>query len=152
MTEGKKIADSDIIESMLTVPEGFDPAKKHCVGIKKNNKMIAFIELYDGLPAVGCVWLSLLLIHGDEKRKFIGTDIVKAVIEVSKVTQNKEIKLGVVINNIEAINFWTRLGFIKIDMSTVIQRNVKLEIAIFKFDLNDGIIKNDDMKIKKYEF
>ena len=49
LTEGKKVIPHDVLKSMLTLPDGCDPNSKYCVGIKKDGKMISYLEFYDGL-------------------------------------------------------------------------------------------------------
>gem|GEM_PF-680121 len=162
LTEGKPITLSGVLQSILSVPKGVSPNNKYCLGLQKKQsatadviksttadantithetansepKMIAYLEFYTSLPSPECIWLSLLLVHVKHQGKSIGGEIVKALIKAARATRHKEIRLGIVANHLKGVSFWKKMGFVEIDRATTTQRDVTLEIIIFKLNLD----------------
>ena len=135
LTEGKRITKAELLESMMTIPDGCDPSSKYCVELRNAGKAIAYLEFYDGLSDPEWIWLSVLIVHKEHARMNIGTDIVQALISISKKKLRKAIMLGVVSNNASAVAFWEKIGFEPINKSSINQRGADIEIITFCYDL-----------------
>lgn len=125
LTENKEVQLEECIRDIGAVPPNFDIGKKIYISIWKNGKIVGVLDLLTGYPTQCCIWIGLLLIHGELHGKNIGSRIMTAVFEASKAVGYESIQLGVIENNIAGINFWHKHGFEKIRESKMEQDNIK---------------------------
>ena len=135
LTEGKKAAATDILESVAAVPNGFDHNSKYCVGIWNNDSIIAILDFLVGYPTRDCIWIGLLLVHGELQGQSVGSDIIKALIKASKSASFKEVRLAVIDENKRGSNFWKKVGFSQIETKTITHRSKCAEIIVFMYEL-----------------
>jgi len=136
LTEGKKASISGMLENINAIPNGFDIKNKYHVGLQQNGSVVAVIDFLVGYPACDCVWVGLLLVHGEFKGKSMGSCIVKALLSAARDTGCKEAKLGVIDKNTRGVNFWEKNGFVKIAAESMALRGEQLEIIVLKYTLN----------------
>ena len=129
---GKKATSSGIIESIVAVPDGFSMEGKNFIALWKDDNPVAVLDFLVGYPNPNCLWVGLLLVHGLQKGKSIGTEIVNAVITTTKTAGMKDITLGVIATNTRGIDFWRKIGFVQTGVSNTTLRGEDLEILIFK--------------------
>jgi len=133
LTEGKEVKAEDCIKDKEAVPPDFDIKKKIYISIWKNGKIVGILDLLIGYPTQYCVWIGLLLIHGELHGKKIGSMIVTAVLEATKAIGYKSVQLGVIENNVAGISFWHKHGFEDIRKSKIEQDNIKtLKIVVME--------------------
>jgi len=129
--EGKEATKTGIIESVTAVPDGFDLKGKYFIGIWKNGAMVAVLDFLAGYPVSDCIWIGLLLVHGDLKGQSIGSTITTAIFNAAKSVGYTEIKLGVIDRNLKGIKFWLNMGFVQIGTSSTTLRGAPCEIVVF---------------------
>jgi len=137
LTEGKEATPTGIIESIIAVPDGFGMEGKNFVGLWKDGKPVAALDLFVGYPNSDCVWVGILLVHGSLKGKSIGTKIMNAIFTATKTAGMKDIMLGVIATNTRGIDFWRKIGFVQTGVSSTTLRGKDLEILIFKHTVRD---------------
>jgi len=105
---------------------------KNFIALWKDDNPVAVLDFLVGYPNPNCLWVGLLLVHGLQKGKSIGTEIVNAVITTTKTAGMKDITLGVIATNTRGIDFWRKIGFVQTGVSNTTLRGEDLEILIFK--------------------
>jgi ribosomal protein S18 acetylase RimI-like enzyme len=114
LTQGKIATIESSIDDVVSTPPDFDLKQKIYIGIWENGKVIGVLDLLKGYPKQAYIWIGLLLIHGKLHNKKIGSKIVDAVIEASKIAEYEFIQLGVIENNVVGLEFWQKHGFSKV--------------------------------------
>ena len=113
LTGDKPASKEGILASLHQVPNGFDLSGKCFVMLKQNGRVVAVTDLFAGYPTGDCLWLGLLLIHGDMQGRSVGSTIVKGIIDAGHTCGFTSIKLGVIDANAKAAQFWQSLGFVQ---------------------------------------
>jgi len=123
LTEGKVADIEDCLATINEVPPSFDPKDKFFVGFWKDGNCVGVLDFLVEYPDQSCIWIGLLLIDGKLHRKQIGSKIVNAVLEASKIKGYASVQLGVVDTNIRGLKFWGKQGFEKTRASRVERKN-----------------------------
>lgn len=134
LSGGKTAKPEDCLESIDLVPPDFNRENKIFVGIWINDRIIGVLDLLVGYPLQSCIWIGLLIIHGELHSKHIGGQIVNAILSASKSAGYKSIQLGVIDSNLDGLRFWQRYGFKKIRESKLKQDS--------RTDLNVIVMEN----------
>lgn len=79
--------------------------------IKNNDDYIGLIDFLHKNPKDGFPWIGLLMIHGEFHSQGYGTKVYYAFESKLKDLNMNNVRLGVLQNNVNAIEFWTRQGF-----------------------------------------
>ncbi len=106
-------------EMTVAVPPSLSLKDKYFISFWKNNQAIAVLDFYTGFPNKNCIWIGLLLVHGNLHGKYIGSKIVEAILNTSQFLGYEAVQLGVVDNNLSALKFWEKIGFSKVRESKV---------------------------------
>ncbi len=106
-------------EMAVALPPNLSLKDKYFIGFWKNSQAVAALDFYTGFPNKSCIWIGLLLVHGNLHGKSIGSQIVKAILNASQFLGYEAVQLGVVDNNLNALSFWEKLGFGKVRESKV---------------------------------
>ena len=114
LTEGKNATIESSISDIEAVPPNFDIEQKIYVSIWKDSKVLCVLDLLQDYPTQTCVYIGLLMIHGDFHGRKIGSTILTAVLNAARIFGHKSIQLGVIENNTSGISFWLSHGFDKI--------------------------------------
>ena len=102
-----------ILEDMYSLPKGIDIKNKYFIGYFNENKLVALIDLIDGYPNEDEAYIGLFMINKNYQNQGIGTSIFNEL-KQSLTNQNfSKIKLAYINDNIEANNFWHKLGFME---------------------------------------
>ena len=110
---GREVGIDDIWALAENRPPNLDPNDKFCVGIWKNGTPIAILDYLIKAPAEHVAYLSMLIIHDDYKRQYLGTKFANAFISAARICGFREVGLGVDDNNQAAFLFWSKVGFVQ---------------------------------------
>lgn len=102
----------NVKEILNEVPPRSSLDKKNCIGFFIENKLIAILDLIEDYPNTDSCFIGLLIIDVDYQSKGIGKDIVNSLFEAIKENSYKRIELGAIEDNVDAIRFWNKMGFI----------------------------------------
>jgi GNAT superfamily N-acetyltransferase len=111
LTQDKKATIDSSINDIDAIPPHCEIGQKIYVSIWKNGKVIGVMDLIERYPDKTAFWIGLLLIHGDKQGKKYGSRIINAVLNAAETAGYKSAQLGVIENNVKAINFWQKHGF-----------------------------------------
>jgi len=117
LTGGKPASEEGILASLRQVPDGFDLSNKYFAMVLQNGQVIAVTDLFAGYPTEDCLWLGLLLVHGDMQGRSVGSTIARSILNAARTRGFASIKLGVIDTNTDAIKSWQGLGFVQTGVS-----------------------------------
>jgi ribosomal protein S18 acetylase RimI-like enzyme len=104
----------DGVKSIITeLPPNTSLENKYFVGIYKNKKMVAILDLIDGYPTKDNAFIGLFMMNKDLQCKGIGKKIIIELLDFLKSKKYVSCELGVIETNVEAVSFWSKLGFEK---------------------------------------
>ncbi|MET3452267.1 GNAT family N-acetyltransferase [Curtobacterium sp. 1544] len=104
---------SDGLSALLAVPDGFDPAHKHGIGLWDGPELVAFADVLVGYPSVSVAFIGLLVVRGDRHGRGLGRRMHDAVVErAHAVSTVDRLRLGIVATNAGVAEpFWRALGY-----------------------------------------
>ena len=103
-------------EILTDLPPGKNISDKSVFGcFDAGNKLIAVADLVNGWKDEDEWTIGLLLIHPAERGQGLGKTIHEFIKNFAKDNGAKKMRIGVVEQNIKAINFWTKQGYQKIE-------------------------------------
>jgi len=73
---------------------------------------VGFLMDYRGYPRSEVCWISLLVIDRAHRGKGFGSLAIKSLIQRLQGSGCTKLGIGVAVNNIEGLRFWTRVGFL----------------------------------------
>ena len=111
ITDGRAATKADCVETIEYCIEGIPKNKIHNIGFSDNGVAVACLFLIEEYPNADTLWIGLLLVHNQYKRKHIGLNLINALISALKETTIKYIRLSVHDNNISGLSFWKHMGF-----------------------------------------
>ena len=132
LTEGKSATLSGCIANIDAMPPGFDPQNKHCISFWENDKCIAVLDFLVGYPSPDCLYIGLLLIHGNLHGKGVGKKIIKSILSTAKCHGLKTARVAVNMANTNAATFWGKLGFIKTAESKATVGDIEMDVNIME--------------------
>jgi len=124
LSEGKKGGAENVLQEIDEGPSGFNLDNKFFVSLRKDGRIIGILDLLKGFPAPDCMWIGLLMVHGDMHDRSIGSKIVKGVLKAARDSGHRRVQLGVIEANVKALKFWQKMGFEKIHEKKVEQKNI----------------------------
>lgn len=114
LTDGRPATRKDIEDTVSM----FASENVHNIGVSENGKPAAFLNILEGYPAPGTLYVGLLLINREFQRHLIGTTIMKALVSVAVDLHFQNLRLSVQSNNISGLTFWEKLGFYEVSRCT----------------------------------
>ncbi|MFI7600630.1 GNAT family N-acetyltransferase [Actinoplanes sp. NPDC049681] len=103
------------IEAMLREDAEADGCET-VVGRDSAGRVVGFAQLLLRHPVDGHPWIGLLMVDGRQGRRGYGREIVTAVEDRFRSEGATAVRLGVLVVNTEAQQFWARLGYREIDL------------------------------------
>jgi len=103
---------SDGLSALLSVPDGFDPAHKHGIGLWDGPLLVAFADVLLGYPSASFAYIGLLVVRGERQQEGLGAAMHEAVVDRLRRTGTERLRLGIVATNAEVAEpFWRALGY-----------------------------------------
>ncbi len=107
----------DLEEIFTLLPPDKQLQDKFVLGIFYKDCLIGIIDLIRDFPTVGQWIIGLLLLKKKERGKGIGKLIHRTLSEIVLNSSGEFLRIGVVEENINGLNFWKNLGYEKIKES-----------------------------------
>ena len=101
----------NLTEVISQLPVGTGPENKYFVGFYDNDKLIAILDLITKYPNVDNAFIGWFMVDVHLQRKGLGSELFADIRSSLKAQGYNHLRLGVIENNVEAINFWTKQGF-----------------------------------------
>ena len=99
-------------EDMCALPPNTKNEDKHYFGIFDKDKLACVVDMIDGYPEKGTIYIGLFMLDKSLQHQGLGTKIIDDfIVDLSKQGY-KYIKLAYIDNNDEANCFWRKNGFI----------------------------------------
>jgi len=131
LSGGKVATPEDCKRDASATPPDFHRSNKLFLGIWKSGNCVGVMDILVGYPGADCVWIGLLLIHGQLHRNRMGSEFAEAIIKATGNVGCNRVQLGVLENNIKGRAFWTKLGFEKIrEANAATENNPQRKIIV----------------------
>lgn len=122
LVEGKTVEPNTGEKEYLSIPKGKSVEEKLVFGIfNEDQEIIGYLDILSGYPEKESWWIGLLLIIPEVRSKSIGKNVMNGFMDYAHTRGVKELKLGVIEENIKALRFWNSLGFEVINTTEVRQ-------------------------------
>lgn len=99
------------------IPPFTDSARKHFISIYNiQNELVAVLDIIDGYSFQdannkNAIWIGLLEIDINRQNIGLGSLIINDLFDVCKNNRKTIVQLGVIKGNINALDFWNKIGF-----------------------------------------
>ena len=125
LTAGKEASPESISDAISQTPPGFELKNKYFLGVRKNGAAVGVLDFLIGYPEKNCLWIGLLIIHGEMQGKQAGSEIVHALLNAAKAEGLETAQLGVIENNTRGMTFWQKFGFQEIRQTPAGENGLK---------------------------
>lgn len=115
LVQGHPPTGREGVDLMQAVPEGPPTDNKFVFGIYRDEEMVGAIDVLRDYPTPAVWYLGLLLVAPDERGRGLGALILEALRQWIAAEAGDAIRLVVQSQNLGALRFWTREGFVEID-------------------------------------
>ena len=106
----------EIVEIFCTLPPNKKYEDKFVLGIYKfDNELVGIIDIVKDYPIDREWMLGLMLIETQERGNGLGKIVHEALVRWAKDLGAKSFRIGVIEDNQKGVNFWSALGYIKIN-------------------------------------
>jgi GNAT superfamily N-acetyltransferase len=110
LAEGLAKATNAAREFLIGLPQGWPPSSKHVFAVLKDERPVGLVDLIDGYPAEGIVFVGLLAIAEDRHGEGIGRATQRLIEEFAHGLGAAKLRLAVVEGN-PAHSFWLEMGY-----------------------------------------
>ncbi|WP_019230152.1 N-acetyltransferase [Sedimentibacter sp. B4] len=99
------------------IPPFIDSTRKHFISIYNiQNELVAVLDIIDGYSFQdannkNAIWIGLLEIDINRHNIGLGSLIINDLFDVCKNNSKTIVQLGVIKENINALDFWNKIGF-----------------------------------------
>lgn len=116
IVEGMPPSEDAAQEILESLPPGKYKEDKFVAGIfNKDGRLAALADIVLDYPSMGTWILGLLLIDPGERNKGLGRSIHGGIMRWAATSGAKKLRIGVAEDNINALRFWTHLGYMEKD-------------------------------------
>ena len=98
-------------EDQTALPPGTSAGQKLFLGLFQGEWLQAVLDLVDGYPEEGTLYIGLLELHGRAQRKGLGTRIMAALLPAAAQAGFSQVRLGCMEQNQPGLAFWRGQGF-----------------------------------------
>ncbi|MEV6344011.1 GNAT family N-acetyltransferase [Actinoplanes sp. NPDC051851] len=102
-----------LVSGML---DDLGPDEEALVARAEDGRIVGYAEILHHHPVDGHPWIGLLLIDGRHHRKGYGRMIATQLENRFRMAGRSTLYLGVLTNNLKAQQFWTALGYRRVDL------------------------------------
>jgi len=134
LTEGKPATLPSCKANITAMPPGFDPKNKFCLGLWKDEKCIAVLDYLVGYPSPDCLYIGLLLVHGEWHGLGIGHKIFIWLLKEYK--HLKIVKVAVCAANLKGVQFWHKCGFFEVGKATARVGEQVMDVIMMEYHSN----------------
>lgn len=112
------VTKESIMEDMTALPPHTSIEDKYYVGYFSGDKLIALLDLIDGYPENGTVFIGLFMTDVSVQKCGIGTSIISELLEYLTASGIAAVQLAWVKGNPQSEHFWLKNGFIPVKETT----------------------------------
>jgi GNAT superfamily N-acetyltransferase len=135
MVHGTTHTKKDSKEILTSLPPNKEPQDKFALGVVYKEELIGVIDLVKDFPVSGQWIIGLLLLKKKERNKGIGKLVHNALTEMVLKSNGKSLRVGVVRENINGLNFWKNLGYKKIKESDITLGDKVHKVSVMVLEL-----------------
>ena len=100
-----------VISDMTITPRGIEPSDKYFLGFIENNELVAIMDLVDGYPKPGIIFIGLFMMNQKYQGKGIGTEIISETADYLRMLGKTTVRLAIDKGNPQSAHFWKKNGF-----------------------------------------
>ena len=119
LCSGRKAGLESIYENLDTIPPDLEPEKKVTIGFWDGEVCIGNLDFLLTYPNPDCLYVGLLLIHQNYQGKQVGQQVFEALRNTARQFGLYTLLLAVVEENIGALKFWEKMGFVPVGTGEV---------------------------------
>lgn len=93
------------------LPPGKDREEKHLIGIFDGKKLVAAVDIVENYPRDKEWIIGLLVVHPAYRRQGLGSKIDEILGDIVVENRGKFLRIGVQLQNKEALKFWFNQGY-----------------------------------------
>ncbi|KRN89810.1 GNAT family N-acetyltransferase [Ligilactobacillus ceti] len=108
-----------VLADLTTLPPGCQMQQKFYLGIFKEEKLVAILDLVLGYPENQAVWLGLLMLDESELNHGLGTKIIQKVCQTLKREGYQSLGTAVAVDQVAALNFFMQQEFVLVAEQTI---------------------------------
>jgi ribosomal protein S18 acetylase RimI-like enzyme len=111
LAEGVTKVANAAMQFLTELPPGCGPAAKHVFAVMKDGQAVGLVDLVDGYPEKGTVFVGLLAIVEGRQGQGIGRAAERLIEEFVRGLGAAKLRLAVVEGNAVGQAFWEKAGF-----------------------------------------
>ena len=100
-----------VMSDLHLAPPGIGPEDKYYVGFYQDDDLVAVMDLVDGFPEDGIVFIGFFMMSKRLQGQEIGSTIIREVSEYMKSKGITSIRLAIDKGNPQSTHFWKKNGF-----------------------------------------
>ena len=100
-----------VMSDLHLAPPGIGPKDKYYVGFYQDDDLVAVMDLVDGFPEDGIVFIGFFMMSKRLQGQEIGSSIIREVSEYLKSKGITSIRLAIDKGNPQSTHFWKKNGF-----------------------------------------
>lgn len=100
-------------EDLAALPPGREPRHKLFLGLFQGEVLAAVLDLVEGYPGEGTLYIGLLELEAQFHRQGLGTRLVRALKTAAQKAGFSSLRLGCYERNAPGLAFWNAMGFEK---------------------------------------
>lgn len=112
------VTRQSIQEDMEILPPGKEKKDKYYVGFYQGNKLIAVMDLIDGYPESGIVYIGFFMTDTLVQGRGVGTAIIEYLCGYLSEQGYESVRLAWVKGNPQSEHFWLKNGFVRLRETT----------------------------------
>ncbi|MCJ2086785.1 GNAT family N-acetyltransferase [Methylobacterium sp. E-005] len=94
-----------------TRPPGCEPQRKHVFLARSGTRAVGLLDLIDGYPSAGTVFIGLLAIRGSAQGAGLGRALYGEAERFARADLGARVLRLAVVKTNPVVGFWTRMGF-----------------------------------------
>ena len=131
-----EVTMEECIKGTEALPPETSMNQKFYMGFYRDDRLEIIMDLTVDYQDKGIVWLGLLMVDGNLKRRGLGRVVVLALIKMLLSNGFYSIQLGVIESNYSALSFWNSLNFNEIRRSTMVDdEESNIGVVVMEFTL-----------------
>mgnify|MGYP004579899801 CR=1 FL=1 len=108
---GSPLTWESLHSDLTALPPGTTPEQKYFVGLRRNGKLIALLDLICDYPAPGTAYIGWFILAAEVQGQGIGSRLIKQLCDMLSASGIKKIRLAYVLGNPQSKRFWEKNGF-----------------------------------------
>lgn len=132
---GTSHTKKDIEEILTFLPPNKQSQDKFVLGIFYKNQLIGVIDLIRDFPVIGQWIIGLFLLNKKVRRKGIGKLVHNALSQIVLESTGDSLRIGVIEENINGLNFWKNLGYKQIKECEMEMGNKLHKVSVMVLEL-----------------